>query len=344
MALSRLHDTLIPYILDYLDPDGSIRENPRELDYETSVNSKGIKKAYMRNNALTLFTHESNAGEMVFSGALRPDLCFKGNFRFGHREDTDHDSFHKSKADFEQEHTHIIKGKTSPEHMNENDVRCILKHIKQFEAQIGLCNGERTDCLLSQDDADAINKAHEKYLRQQRRAPRLAAAAEKMYSELESHCIKGAQSFSLAFLHTLLDKYIRPLMITQGYKNATWCVEAAKSSITLLLSSSITHTAMDAIIRNTLSPVLEHLGLNPRYIEKITTEIGAIAAFLNNPLSAIEWSITGSAAALGQASAYQIIRALPKLKAEPAISHTDTQTPVKSAPEHAGLRKRFSSH
>lgn len=341
MSLSRLHDAIIPYIYDYLDPDGNIREKPVEVDYQTTQ-SRGIKKAYMRNRALTMFADESNFGDLVFQGALRPDLCFGDNYRFAHREDSDHDSFHKSRADFEQEHTHIIKGKTSPQTMGEKDLKCIFEHIKKFEKEIGVCKDEQTDCLLSKEDADAIVSQHAKYLKQQRRVPRLTEAAEKLYSELETHCITGAKTFAQAFIHTLMDKYIRPLMITKGYKNATWAVEAAKSSITLLLSSSITHTVLDSVIRNLLSSVLTKLGLNTNYIEKIVTEIGAIATFLNNPLSMIEWGVTGSAAAAGQAAAYQIIRNLPKLKVDPPVNVKGKHEAVivSRAAASEGLRRR----
>jgi|GEM_PF-6659543 hypothetical protein len=319
MALSRLHDLAMPYIYDYLDPTGELRKPPVEIDVETSDQSLGISRVYTKSKALSMFVRESQFGQLTFSGALRPDICFHDDFRFVHREDADHDDYHKSKDDFEIDHTHILKGKTKHQEMKEGDVKCIIDHIKQFESQIGICTDGENECVLATQDAEKITRRYNQYLRQKKRAANLDLAAEKLYSELQNKCIAGGKSFVTAFLSTFLDKYIVPCLINQGihYKTAARCSEALKSAIVLGLSNSMMQTALDFIIRNAIEKLLTTLGMNPRYIEKITTEIGTVVAFTSNPFSLINLAINSTSAAAGQIAAYQLIHALPKLKSEP---------------------------
>lgn len=340
MALSRL-STMIQraFLENYLDPADLQRKMPPSFDVSTSDESKGVKRIYARNKALTLFVKPTQLGDLVFNGLEAGD-CFE--VRYAHRDDKDHNQFHASVQDYEESHSHILKGSTPPhQDISENDLRCIIMKMRKFQKENGLCDGGKTDCLITNKDSKNILAEYHEF-EEQKKARLNIIAAKKVYAELERKFIAGVESFTHAFLMTLIEKYLQPYLITYGlntYANRL-LIEGLKSSITLMMSHSLINTAFDAIVRNALSPVLNAVGINPSIAEKMVTEIGTVLAFTENPLSIIDTVINGTAAAAGQAAAFKIIHALPKLKKEPKIDNEVTVAVAVSRQLPIGLTRR----
>lgn len=329
MALPRLHAIFHSYVLDYLDPTGELRQEPNEILLETPKRSVGVLKAYTHNKALTLFLGKPAAAELTLRALGTSNWeCLNGNLRYVDHNDTDHENYHISTTDYDEDHTHFLKNKKPPHPMlSLKDVQCILDGVKAYQHGNKMCLDGENRCLLSEHDQQKIRDGYEKYLKQKKAAPELQAAVEKLSNELENRCITGAKTFTQAFLTTFLEKYIKPYLISKFHcPNTTrWGIEMIKSGITFGLNKSLLNTALDAIIRNGLQSGLQKAGVNPDVVNQIATEIGSIIAFTQNPLSLIELGINGSAAAAGQTAAYQLIRLLPKLKyEEPAPAESVT--------------------
>jgi hypothetical protein len=342
MALSRLRVTFRSYVLDYLDRTGEIREEPNEELLNAPSNSSGVKKAYTHNKAFTMFVEETPFGQNIYN-TFR-SKCLDYDFRVVRNVDPDHESYHQSNAEFEEDHVHLLKGRKNPHSMlSLQNVQCILNDIKQYEKAMGYCKDGQTDCLLSDSDQKKILDAYAKYLRQKKIVDQLAAF-DKLYTELEGRCITVAKTFTQAFLTTLLEKYIKPYLISKCHdqKKTKWGIEMVKGAITFGLNNSLFNTALDVIIRNGLKAGLQKIGMDPHMVDKIATEIGTIVAFTQNPLSLIELGINGSAAAAGQTAAYQLVRALPKLKVEPEEAPAADAKAVIKSEDQPELRHRHS--
>jgi hypothetical protein len=320
MSLSRLRQFAMPYIFDYLDPSGENRKEAVEIDINTPA-SKGISKVYTKNKAVSFFGCNTEFVNTYGLG-IKAENCFGSDFRYVRYYDLDHDSYHKNQEDYIIDHGHVLKGAISHKEMNERDFICLIDNIKKTEIEAKLCKDGKTDCLLADKDADILKNAYSKYLRQQRRAPKVKAEAEKIYAEVEKRFINGAQCFTQAFVTTFLDKYVQGLLINQGFHHAyaRITIEGLKSTLTFALGACYLQTAMDAIIRNVVSKLLSKAGVNveSKYMQRILSEIGTVLAFTNNPFILLELGVNTSAAALGQGAAYALIHALPKLKDEEA--------------------------
>lgn len=339
MALSRISDLLKPYVLNYLDPTGDIRKQPQNIDVKCSKKSLGINNVYTKNKALNMFTNNNDFSALFFStGEQLVRHCFDDDYRFVHRDDLDHDLYHKTPNDFEIEHTHILKGETIHDDMSLDDVKCLLTHLRSIEKSYGLCLDGEKNCILANPDKKKITEEYQKYTRQKNRVSRLDTAVERISADLSGKMASGAKCFSNAFISTLIDKYFVPLLINQGIqrKTASWSMQSVKSAIALSLSANLGAVAISIIIQNALGAGLTKLGINPDTITRVTSEIGTIIEFTNNPLSLIDLGINGIASTAGQTAAYQVIRALPKLKYEPKATeehvehvvstHTSTST------------------
>jgi len=336
MSLSRLREIAMPIILDYLN-----RKHSVEIDVNTTNDSQGIREVYTKNNVVTFFLREAK-----YEITLRPELCFKKDFRYLKHNDTYHDSYHQRIEDFLIPHLHVLKGRIETKEMTREDMNCLINTIKDFEKHFQICQDGKTDCVLSDKDAEVIKDSYNQHLG--KRASKNNAAAKKIYAELEKNCIVGAQSFTQAFVTTMLDKYLQPLLINQGlyHSHARGSIEFLKSSITMGLGASYLQTALDAIIRNGIGSLLSKLGVNAQVTENLLSEIGTVVAFTKNPFSLLELSVNGSAAALGQSTAYLVIHALPKLKyeepPEAELEKTHAHVVEKNISENNGnLRKRF---
>lgn len=330
MAMSRLEDFIKPYIVDYLNSQGNIKNTPDEINIQLSKKSLGVSNVYTKNKALSLFANNNDYGKQFWQ-SFETMNCFNGDVRYVHRDDEDHDKYHRSSRDYEIDHTHILKGQRVHQEMSGDDVDCIIKHIKKHDLSISNCKDGQTNCIITDRDANRIVEGYKNYLSRGTRSKELDAAVNRIYSEFEARYIAGTKSFAQSFATTLLDRYMTPFLINQGVQRqtASWSMEIAKSTLTLALSSSLSHTAYDAIIRNVLQPIFNKLGINSHYIEKIFNTVGTVAAFTNNPLSLIELGVNGSAAAAGQVAAYTLIHALPKLKSEPIVSSDNKPTEAK---------------
>lgn len=304
-------------------------QNLVEIDIKTSRSSKSIKQIYTNNKAVTIFYACSDA-EII--KAVSPELCFNVYFEDGRGSKEKvriHDSYHRyGDSDFDEPHLHFLKiGFFGSVELNEKDFNCAIDTIKNYEKNNQLCIDGKTNCHLSNKDADKIKSSYSEYIRQ-----------KQLNSAL-------TESFIQAFVTTFLDKYLKGYLINQGlyHRHASWAIKTLTSSITLGLGASYLGAAIDFATRNIIGNLLEKVGVNSEPMERILSVIGTVLAFTKDPSSLIELAKNGSAAALGQAAAYQAIRALPKLKKEPQILEQTQESNVaqKSPLENReGIRRR----
>jgi hypothetical protein len=328
--MARIREIAMPYIRDYLDPTGEIRNGPNndnaaQINIKTSPFSK-IEQIYTQNKAVTIF-YTCSDDEIV--NVVSPELCFDARFEDG--SGPHHDSYHKN-GDYNKPHLHVTKGNNFE--LNEKDFNCMIETIKSYEKQNQMCKDGKTNCHLSDEDANKIKNAYSQYVKQKGQSI-LNENAEEIYYDLENKCIAASKSFIQSFLTTFLDKYLKGYLINQGlyHRHASWAMEILKSTITLGLGASYLATANDFIIRNLMGGLLSQLGVNSEIKERMLSAIGTALAYTKDPSSLVEVVMNGSAAAMGQSAAYQVIRALPKLKVEPPIK-TNTQE-LKVAKESA---------
>jgi len=316
MSLPRLRELIKHHVIsNYLDPAGIRIPNGILLSEPSS--SSGVKKAYIHNKVLSLFFEKTNQGIQT-GDALQVQQCLGSNWGYVYTNARDHDNVHLH-ADFEELHTHIYKGEKKVQTMSVQDVICLLNTIKENEQTLDMCRDGKANCLLSDEDQKKMIAAYEKYLEQKKALPAFEAAVDKLYNKLEKKCINGSKTFAHAFINTFINKYLKPYLINKFHtpKQVSWGLEILNGAMTYSLNNSLLNTTLDIFVHNALKPGFTALGVHVNLIDMISTEIGSVIAFAQNPLSLIELSINGTAAALGQMTAYQLIRTLPKLKYEP---------------------------
>lgn len=329
MSLSRIQEFALPYIYNYLDPTGELRQNPVEMDIQ--CNSVSVtENIFIKEKALNIIMKDGKPEGDMALGSINPRICFGSNFRFVYQDDEDHMLYHKSLDEVEKIHAHLLKGAEKPyQEISTDDLQCILKQIKKVQHLSFVCPPQNPECILTNEDSVKIIQAHDKYLRQQKGIPHLDAAVNLLYSKFEEKCISGGKSFFKAFLDTFLDKYIQPYLINLGlnHTKARWSIEALKSTVSLPFAASLQQAALDLVLRNALDYILTKFNVGVDTRQAVGTESGTILAVMNNPYSLMELGVNGFAAASGQVAAWKLIRALPKLKVDPQETIKDSENP-----------------
>lgn len=324
MALPRLRSIVRSYVLDSLreqDEFNPERNRPNESLLDAPSTSKGVRKVYIHHNALTIFSGKKEYEDHFFGSISNIDHCFTKGFRFVHRDDNDHDAAHQSAADFNEQHTHILRNQFGPHPLlTPDNLKCILEDIKVYERENGFCKDGKTTCILSDADQKKIEENFAEYIRVKKsKMPNIEIAADAICEELESRCRFGAKTFAHIFLTTLLDKYIKPYLIDKynDPKKVLWMIEIIKTGITFSLVKSLSNAALSFVISNGLRAALTARQFDPEYIDIIVNRVSAVLAFTENPLSLVDIGINDTAAEAGQNAAYAVIRSLPKLRVEP---------------------------
>lgn len=353
MALPRLRSIVRSYVLDSLREQDEYKPEryiPNENLLTAPTTSDGVRKAYIRNNALTIFSGKNEYEDLFFGSIDNIDHCFTNGFRFVRQYDSDHDAAHQSAADFTEQHTHILRNEFAPHPLlTPGNLKCILEDIKEFEKMNGFCQDNKTACILSYADQKKIEESFAEYIRVKKlKMPNIEKAADAICEELESRLRFGAKTFAHIFLTTLLDKYIKPYLIDKynDPQKALWIVEIIKTGITFSLVTSLSSAALSFVISNGLRTALTARQFDPEYIDIIVNRVSAVLAFTENPLSLVDIGINDTAAEIGQKTAYAVIRSLPKLRVEPEAAAVAI---APAAQNHAeilratpGLRRRNS--
>jgi hypothetical protein len=287
----------------------------REMLLYTSEDTSAIKKIYTSGNALTFFAKDGELQREAinFKTAL---ACF-ANAEFGRREDSRHSAWHHDEHDYESKHMHLTK--TNYKVITPEEVRCLLQQIRKIENAKGLCIDDKMNCLVSREDRKQIIETYrEVYSSWDEHQVKVQEIIE---SSLVYYCVKGAKSFAHAFLLTLLNGYIKPLLINQGLnpRRAELATQIAESLSTFALTSSLTTMAFSMLIHDVVKPILVNAGVSEDITIAMLTHVKTTLMFVDNPLSLIELGMNTKVTVLGQKAAYQVICQLPKLREEPEV-------------------------
>jgi hypothetical protein len=321
----------------------SSRKDGKELNFKSSKNSNTIKEVNTSRNALTFYTQADPETCLASLRVLDPAKCAE-LVRSGMQNDIEHSQWHLGHKDFETCHAHLLKGSNYFEDFTVAEVICMLKNVKQFEKEHHLCKDGKTHCMLSQEDADKLITAYTEYYTQKnpadhkvmRHTPESSLTYEAVKEGLTAYRFV-LQTFAYIFLTTFLDKYIRPLLINQGFslKQAYRITEVAKSGCRLMSTTSILSTTVDLVIRQGLKWMLDKMGAEPKFIDSLNsalTKINIIAEFSSDPFSLMKLYNVSVMTLAAERSAYLLIHCLPKLREEPSpVNKTVEMQPVQSS-------------
>lgn len=262
--------------------------------------------------------------------AMDPYSC-ADYVQIGAQDDPDHPSFHFNKT-LEDCHAHFYKGRGTFEDFTPDEIICMLKNLKDFEAGYGLCKDGKSHCFLSDADRDKMIAEYEKHYRSKsdadHQAPRKTGTTLLSYEMTYVRWIKGAiipalQTTGLLFVTTMIDHYIKPMLITKGYspKHAYETAEAAKIAVRAMMTLSFKGLGIEFLIRHGLLFAMKQMGVSNAQQDKINStlyKVGIIAQLSANPFSFTSLYINSTyAAGAGIGAAYALIRLLPKLRLEP---------------------------
>ncbi len=340
---------------------------PDKFNALTTSFSAGLKRLYFKNNALSMFMDPSYYGEVVSRG-LRTEECI-AEFKYGHRDDPDHRSWHKSENDFEISHSHIISANN--EKMQPAELQCILDNIIRFDKgqkyyhklyniSYAPSSTETTrldpeKVALTVEDRNYILEKYTEFYNYKgtsEQEEKLAAEVTQQLDILnESITIRRSdinksldeigKSVFQAFFSTLLNHYLKPYFISKSsFKpaNITWACDIVNSACKLALTQSPMQTGFSYVLEKAIKSALLKLGIDLTTTEALVTNLGTITAITENPSQLIQLGLNSCAASVGQNAAYAIIRQLPKLKEEPAVEKSSgTSVEVNTT---NGLRKR----
>lgn len=336
--------------------------NSKSFDTVTTSYSAGIKRVYLKNKALSIFMKNDHMGNVAMGG-LRADECIT-DLKYGHRQDTNHATWHKSKKDFEINHSHILK--TNGEIVTPTEFKCILDGFVHFgmgyNYQIKSYNMTSTytqdQCILIDPsskildpmDYERLLKKYEDFyygtqLTAEQKANLLEEIQTKMNELSASVSVRmdeGLKALALAFFNTVLHKYVKPFLIDKANGNnntVAWGCEVLSSAFTLALSHSPLKVGFGFMLRNTIKPALLKVGIDVSTAESLLNQLSIVAAITEDPTQLAQLGINISFAETGKNLAYNLIKQLPKLRQEPAINNASANTDIVSEiPE--GLRKR----
>jgi hypothetical protein len=294
-------------------------ESTQALDIETSE-SEGFSRFYYVNNVLTIYYNKTLASLITASFATSscvPNLISTGRNNFFH------DLFHKNKMEKEEYHFHLMLENYNIIHPNE--IECIFKNVKSFEKENELC-------LISDKDLEILNKAYSNYYQNNK---------EKDYTD-ETLLYDTFTPLVQSFYKILIDHYLKPFLINKGLKlnHATLITDVINWFMLFLFTSSAHKMFMNAALVKSLPLLLEKMGLNKTTAEQFVSGVSSFLTCYTHPLSVLN-PMRIQSVMVGQKAAFQLIKALPKLKAEDNIMGTDSE-PVKDESMHMpeGLRRR----
>jgi hypothetical protein len=330
----------------------------------TSSYSAGVKRAYVKNGALSIFMKEGYMGEVAIQG-LRAAECVT-DIQYGHRDNANHSAWHKSKKDFEIMHSHVLK--TTGDKITPEEFKCILDGFvgygRSYDFQIKFYNRTSTytqdQCfyidptlkILDPMDHAHLLKKYEEYYHGEKLTPgqneslfaEIQTNMSELYSAVSVRMDEGSKALALAFFNTFLHKYIKPFLIDKSnYSNTkvAWGCEVLSSAFSLALSHSPLQVGFGFILRNTIKPAFLKVGIDVTTAEYLANQLSTLAAITEDPTRLAQLGVNISFAHMGESMAHRLIKQLPKLRKEPAITHTVANEVVANEiPE--GLRKRNS--
>ncbi len=350
-SLNYLYNLAEAYILQayYYEPDALDKKMIAWPDIKTAGGS-ALTRFNAKKDVCTFYS-VNDLGIALLNQAFNFTQCLS-SFRYGKQHEKPHHQWHNNEAEFSEVHLHLIKSQFSApdpkeqiERVTPEEFKCFFKNLKKFERQEGLCKAGPDSCLVTRADSVAILASYTAYYKEklalnQEREEKLRLATQQLHADLQEKCLNGGKSFAHAFASTLLDKYFQPYMQTQRIAHSAAICESLRSLLTLLMTQSLISTMTETMIRNGLKPVLMKLGVNLYAVERILTGLGTAVAFAQNPFSLVDLGLNGVAAATGENLAYQIIHALPKLKAEPADNSVHNEASVAGEVGPATVRRR----
>jgi len=336
------------------------------FDALTTTLSSGVKRLYLKNNALSIFMNEGFLGDKSMDG-VRAHECVN-DFRFGYRHDANHSQWHRSKKDFELMHTHIIKN--NAEIVSPDELKCMLDNImrfdKGFKSQMKSYNQTISytydECVLVDSSKQMLTKEDHEYLlqkysdfyygkkqtpeQQETIATEIDAKLNEVNNTVSLRIEESAKAVALSFFNTLLHNYLKPYLINKpnsDYKKITWACEILNTAFNLALSHSPLQAGYAFILRNTIKLASLKIGIDTSTAESLANQLSTLVAITQDPLQLVQLGMNASFANLGQSIAYGLIRNLPKLRSEPAIE-AEVPTVKDKIPQevHQGLRQRKS--
>lgn len=338
-------------------------KNPVTFDALTSRSSKGVRRAYFNNNVLSMFVGNTFYGSLA-SQNIRAEECLNNFIDYGHRDDKDHDSWHKNKKDFEIDHTHIMKdGILLPE-----EFQCLLDNIMRFQKGFKYrikknnlttietedqCIDVSNPIILSQSDYDHFMKKYSAFYEDNLPVKEKEKIENDIHSKLDQMSVQvvikldeAAKAAAHSFFTTLFLHYLKPYLIyNKGFDNTkmTWACEMISAAFDTLLTASPIKAGFDFLIRNTMKAVLLKIGIDVSAANKMAERMGTLAAITENPTALVQLCFNYTLTQIGQDAAYAVIHALPKLKEEPKNIVTNTNDAILHQSTR-GLTRRITTN
>lgn len=325
------------------------KEHPRidakgELTFKASTGSHAYSHVYTADNVISFFFKQGNRLPRIDKS-----ICFEqSTFKFGRRSDATHACWHQSEADVNTQHAHIIKGDF--ELVTPKEFQCVIDQIRLDDFNNEHCLDGKTDCALSSQDTKELMRQYNKYYERAKAGDKTNECSKeiiKLKKELNTavmDCIKlYANAFILSLTNTLLDRYVKPYLISSQAMtpgNAAIAVDLAKYTLVTTTGGSKFIIIFDVISERLLKALLTQTGLNTNITESILRQLSVIASVIKSPFIVKDMIMAGGAGITGEIAAMHLIHQLPKLRAEPAIEPAEPAQVV--AEPHPTLRRRGS--
>jgi len=247
--------------------------------------------------------------------------------------DAIHSSCHQDMSDAHINHHHLIKNDQTI--FSYEEVNCILNVVRTHQKNTGLCQDGKTNCLMSDKDYTNAIESYKQYYDEQKKRidakekesqAKMQESLPPPPSSFEKFFKIGTSSFAYSFITTLLQKYVKPYLITNGQKQLTSTVDAACSSVMWLLTK-FSSTITDKLLKYALGLVLTKLNIEQNTRENILHNISCAMTMtpymsnILNPQFYLELSVNQACANVGEKAAFAVIHQLKKLKFEPPVEN-----------------------
>lgn len=312
----------------------------KELDYIPSSESKGLAGIYTSHRVLTVEFPPSDQGDIV--GDIQLTAC--ADVVFGYHEDELHQYYHLNGHHDIRHHKHLIKGTESVEALSVKEVQCIINRIKQEENKRNLCLDGKSNCLLTDNDANQIMSQYSSYYdRQKSASPTFFKPKRNPKLQLRRAYGSFLSSAFYSMLETVLDRYLHAFLLDHGVKrtNAILIIEGVKAAALIPFTAQLSSIGIGALIQMMTKLILNKINLNPSLtnaLQILCSKINTFYQFKSDQDVLVNTFLKNAGIATGTFYGYEIIRKLPKLRTEPVAA------PVEDNSNHhstsVGMRRR----
>lgn len=274
---------------------------------------------------------------------MHPETCFEAFVEIG--ESAFHDFLHINVSDPQdgKQHGHFYKKNFEP--VSYAEYECLIKNIKDGEKEHTICKDGINNCILPDKAVEDFSQQYKPYSEIKANIYIKQQEAEKeINAQIVDKSIMLGKNFLDAFAYTLIQHYVKPYMMQNGYshKNILRFCNVLQAMLLGILSYSPLQAGICFLIKKGLDYAFKAIGIDSSAIQELASGIGTVVAIVENPLSLGQLGVGSCLASYGIAAAYQMIELLPKLRVEPEDTHPNSETCVVNQPKHSSknLRRR----